>query len=175
MWLRNMYKSEDLKILKFGDKLLRAVIAAVNNGNPVLIEDVQEAIDPAIDPLLVHSEYVGEGGFKQIRLGDAVHNYDDEFKLYMTTKMPNPFYPPEVCIKVTLINFTVTFEGLEEQLLGDVVVKEKPEVERQRDKIVLQMAADKKTLLDIENKILYQLTNSTEEQILDEDTLIDML
>ena len=37
------------------------------------------------------------------------------------------------------------------------------------------MAADKKTLLDIENKILYQLTNSTEEQILDEDTLIDML
>lgn len=123
----------------------------------------------------MHSEYTGEGGFKQIRLGDAVHNYDDEFKLYMTTKMPNPFYPPEVCIKVTLINFTVTFEGLEEQLLGDVVVKEKPEVERQRDKIVLQMAADKKTLLDIENKILYQLTNSTEEQILDEDTLIDML
>jgi hypothetical protein len=40
MWLRNMYKNEDLKILKFGDKLLRAVIAAVNNGNPVLIEDV---------------------------------------------------------------------------------------------------------------------------------------
>lgn len=175
MWLRNMYKNEDLKLLKFGDKLLRAVIAAVNNGNPVLIEDVQESIDPAIDPLLVHSEYMGEGGFKQIRLGDATHNYDDEFKLYMTTKMPNPFYPPEVCIKVTLINFTVTFEGLEEQLLGDVVVKEKPEVERQRDQIVLQMAADKKTLLDIENKILYELTNSTEEQILDQDVLIDML
>ena len=66
----------------------------------------------------------------------------------MTTKMPNPHYPPEICIKVTLINFTVTFEGLEEQLLGDVVVKEKPEVEAQRDKIVIQMSEDKKTRFD---------------------------
>ena len=64
----------------------------------------------------------------------------------MCSKLPNPHYPPEVCIKVTLINFTVTFEGLEEQLLGDVVIKEKPEVEAKRDEIVLQMAADKKTL-----------------------------
>ena len=93
----------------------------------------------------------------------------------MTTKMPNPHYPPEISIKVTLINFTVTFEGLEEQLLGDVVVKEKPEVEAQRDKIVIQMAADKKTLQDIEKKILKMLSESTEEQILDEDTLIDTL
>jgi dynein heavy chain len=59
------------------------------------------------------------------------------FRLYMTTKMANPEYKPEVCIKVTLINFTVTFAGLEEQLLGDVVKKERPDVEEQRDKIVL--------------------------------------
>lgn len=93
----------------------------------------------------------------------------------MTTKLPNPHYPPEVCIKVTLINFTVTVEGLEEQLLGDVVIKEKPEVEAQRDRIVIQMSEDKKTLKNIENTILKMLTESTEEQILDEDTLIDVL
>lgn len=93
----------------------------------------------------------------------------------MTSKLPNPHYPPEVCIKVTLINFTVTFEGLEEQLLGDVVVKEKPEIEAQRDQIIIQMAADKSTLKNIENTILKMLTESTEEQILDEDTLINVL
>lgn len=37
------------------------------------------------------------------------------------------------------------------------------------------MAADKKTLKDIENKILRMLSESTEEQILDEDTLINTL
>eukprot|EP00955_Chlamydomonas_euryale_P053282 355458-Chlamydomonas_euryale.AAC.1 len=37
--------------------------------------------------------------------------------------MPNPHYLPEVCIKVTIINFTVTMKGLEDQLLGEVVRK----------------------------------------------------
>jgi dynein heavy chain len=124
--------------MKFGSKtFLRDMSMSVNNGFPVLVEDVVEHVDPGLDPILMHSEYMGDGGIKQIRLGDTVYDYDDGFKLYMTTKLPNPHYPPEVCIKVTLINFTVTFEGLEEQLLGDVVIKEKPEVEAQRDKIVV--------------------------------------
>jgi len=171
-----MNKKENMSLLKFGSlTFLREVSAAVNNGNPILIEDVMENIDPGLDPILMHSEFMGDGGIKQIKLGEATQDYDDNFRLFMTTKLPNPHYPPEVCIKVTLINFTVTFEGLEEQLLGDVVIKEKPEVEAQRDKIVIQMAADKKTLKNIENTILKMLTESTEEQILDEDTLINVL
>ena len=35
---------------------------------------------------------------------------DPAFKLYLTTKLPNPHYMPETCIKVTLINFTVTIK-----------------------------------------------------------------
>lgn len=49
-------------------------------------------------------------------------DYADSFKMYLTTKMPNPHYLPEVCIKVNIINFTVTMEGLEDQLLGQVGV-----------------------------------------------------
>jgi len=93
----------------------------------------------------------------------------------MATKMPNPHYIPEICIKVTLINFTVTFDGLRQQMLGDVVVLEKPEVEAKRDTIVLTMAADSKTLRDLENNVLKLLSEATLEQILDEDTLIDTL
>lgn len=62
--------------------------------------------------------------------------------------------------------------GLEEQLLGDVVIQEKPEVERKRDQIVVSMDRDKNTLVSIEDQILKQLAESTEEQILDEDDLI---
>lgn len=110
-----------------------------------------------------------------MRLGDSNVDYDDNFNLFMTTKMPNPHYIPEICIKVTLINFTVTFDGLQQQLLGDVVVAERPEVEKQRDEIVLTMAADSKTLKDLENNILKLLSEATLEQILDEDTLIEIL
>ena len=110
-----------------------------------------------------------------MRLGDSNIDYDDNFKFFMTTKMPNPHYLPEVCIKVTLINFTVTFRGLEEQLLGDVVIQEKPEIEKKRDEIVVTMDADQRTLKNIEITILKLLSESTEEQILDEDNLINVL
>lgn len=81
--------------------------------------------------------YKTEAGIWQVRLGDSNVNYDHNFNFFMTTKMPNPHYIPEICIKVTLINFTVTFEGLQQQLLGDVVIAEKPATEKQKDTIVL--------------------------------------
>jgi dynein heavy chain len=111
----------------------------------------------------------------QIKLGDTSVNYDEAFKLFMTTKMPNPHYIPEICIKVTLINFTVTFEGLQQQMLGDVVIAEKPEIEAKKDQIVLTMAADAKNLKDLENTILQKLSGASTEEILDEDTLINIL
>jgi len=102
-------------MIKFGKPtFLRDIGNAVRNGNPVLINDVQDKIDAGLDPILLHSEFKGEGGVLQIRLGETLADYDKNFRLYMTTKLPNPHYAPEVCIKVTLINFTVTFEGLEE-------------------------------------------------------------
>ena len=37
-------------------------------------------------------------------------DYDPNFKLFLTTKLANPHYLPEICITTTLINFTVTRE-----------------------------------------------------------------
>ena len=59
--------------------------------------------------------------------------------------------------------------------MGDVVVQEKPEVERKRDEIIVSMDRDKNTLVSIEDSILKLLAESTEEQILDEDNLIIIL
>lgn len=58
-----------------------------------------------------------QGGRLLIRLGDSDIDYDKNFRFYMTSKLSNPHYLPEVCIKVTIINFTVTKSGLEDQLL----------------------------------------------------------
>jgi dynein heavy chain len=58
-----------------------------------------------------------QDGKTMIRLGDTDVVYDENFRFYVTTKLPNPHYSPEICIQVTLINFTVTLSGLEEQLL----------------------------------------------------------
>ena len=93
-----MEKDNKLSLLKFGtDIFLRSMITNVSVGNPILLKQA----------------YKTEAGIWQVRLGDSNVNYDHNFNFFMTTKMPNPHYIPEICIKVTLINFTVTFEGLQ--------------------------------------------------------------
>ena len=107
-------------------------------------------------------------------MGDTDVDYDPNFKFYLTTKMPNPHYLPEVCIKVTIINFTVTIKGLEDQLLGDVVRKERPDLEEAKDRLVLSISNDKKQLKDLEDKIL-RLLKESEGNILDDVDLIKTL
>ena len=54
-----------------------------------------------------HQTYKLQGS-TVIKLGDAVIPYHNDFKFYMTTKLPNPHYTPEVSTKVTLVNFTLS-------------------------------------------------------------------
>lgn len=60
-----------------------------------------------------------------IKLGENVIEYSKDFRFYITTKLRNPHYLPEVAVKVSLLNFMITPEGLEDQLLGIVVAKER--------------------------------------------------
>lgn len=67
-------------------------------------------------------------------------SYDDKFKFFVTTKLTNPHYAPEVSTKTTMVNFAVKEQGLEAQLLGIVVRKEKPQLEEQKDELVMTIA-----------------------------------
>jgi dynein heavy chain, axonemal len=172
-WIRNM-KGSDLKVIKLSEgKFLRSLENAVRTGQPVLLEDVGEQLDPAIEPLLL-KQTIRQGGRLLMKLGDSMVEYDRNFHLYITTKLSNPHYLPEVCIKVTIINFTVTNVGLEGQLLADVVKLEKPELEEQRNQLIVNIANDKKQLKEIEEKILKLLFNS-QGNILDDEELINTL
>lgn len=92
----------------------------------------------------------------------------------MTSKMANPHYLPEVCIKVTIINFTVTLSGLEDQLLSDVVGLERPDLEEQRNQLIVKINADKNQLNAIEDRIL-KLLSESQGNILDNEELINIL
>jgi dynein heavy chain, axonemal len=80
-------------------------------GLTVLLEEVSESIDPALDSIVTKSTFVEEGVTK-IKFGDKSLFYDPNFKLLLTTKIANPHFLPEVCIKLTIINFSITFQGL---------------------------------------------------------------
>lgn len=77
-------------------------------------------------------------------------------------------------MQVTLINFTVTLEGLEEQLLTHVVRIENKELEDDKNKLVVNISNDRRQLKGLEDKIL-KLLNDAGDTILDDDQAIKML
>lgn len=104
-----------LKIIKLSDgpSYQKAMETAIMTGSTVIIEDVSQELDPGLDSVLTKAIYK-EDGLEKINFGDRPIIYDRNFKLYITTKLANPHFLPEICIKLTIINFTVTFDGLEE-------------------------------------------------------------
>tara|TARA_B110000091_G_C13815478_1_gene477476 strand:- start:105 stop:4382 length:4278 start_codon:yes stop_codon:yes gene_type:complete len=173
-WIKKMESKNKIVASRLTDKnMLRDLENCIRIGKPLLIEDIGEILDPALEPVLQKATFK-QGGRLLIRLGDSDVDYDPAFKFYLTTKMPNPHYLPEVCIKVTIINFTVTTVGLEDQLLGDVVLQERPDVQENLNKLVAGMAADAKQMKILDAKILKGLSES-EGNILDDVEFIQTL
>ena len=62
--------------------------------------------------------------------------------------------------QVTLLNFMITPQGLQDQLLGIVAAKEKPELEEKKNELIVESAENQKQLKEIEDKILEVLSTS---------------
>jgi dynein heavy chain len=173
-WVRNMEAENKLVVMKLTDSdYLRKLEIALQFGTPVLLENVQEELPAALEPVLLRQTFK-KGGTVMIKLGEAVIEYSEKFKFYMTTKLRNPHYLPEVSVKVTLLNFMITPVGLEDQMLGIVVAKEKPELEEEKNRLILQGAENKKQLKEIEDQILHVLSSSSG-NILDDVSAIEVL
>lgn len=96
------------------------------------------------------------------------------YRLYITTKLRNPHYLPEVAVKVTLVNFMITTVGLEDQLLGITVAKERPDLEGEKNALIIQGAENKRQLKEIEDKIL-EVLSSSQGNILEDETGVQIL
>ena len=99
-WIKKMFKENGLKVIKLveGHSYQKEMENAIMTGATVLIEDVSEELDPGLDSILTKSIYKDEGLMK-INFGDRPIIYDNRFKLFITTKLPNPHFLPEICIK----------------------------------------------------------------------------
>ncbi|XP_063845652.1 dynein axonemal heavy chain 7-like isoform X5 [Scylla paramamosain] len=173
-WIRNMEKDNSLQVVKLSDPdFIRTLENCIQFGQPVLLENVGEELDPILEPLLLKQTFK-QSGSTCIKLGDATIEYSADFRMYLTTKLSNPNYVPEVSVKVTLVNFALTGAGLEDQLLALVVAHEKPELEEERVTLMLQTAQNKKNLKELEDRILSTLSSS-KGSILEDETAINIL
>ncbi|KAJ9436464.1 Dynein gamma chain, partial [Diplonema papillatum] len=167
-----------VRITQLSDKNLRRYLQEqMEAGLTLIVENVGEELDPSLDPVLEHLVARGRKPYIPLQSesgGDLRLDYHSDFKIFFTTKLPNPSLTPETFAKVSVIDFTVTMTGLEQQLLSEVIGKEKAELEEERLRLVQNMNENKKMLSSLEDRLLTQLSMSNT-NLIDDEVLIATL
>lgn len=173
-WVKNMEKTNNLAVIKQSDgNYVRILENCIQFGKPVLMEHIGEELDPVLEPVLLKQTFKQQG-VEYLKIGENIVEYSKDFLFYMTTGLRNPHYLPEVAVKVCLLNFMITPQGLQDQLLGLVAAKEKPELEEKKNQLILESAANSKQLKEIEDQIL-EVLSSSKGNILEDETAIKIL
>ena len=85
----------------------------MENGEILIVEGIENDIDPILDPIL-EKQFTKKGRTLKISIGGQLVDFNPNFKLFLITKLSNPVFSPELSAKTTIIDFTVTQHGLEQ-------------------------------------------------------------
>lgn len=173
-WIKKREAYNNLKVLSFNDSdFLKQLEMSVKYGSPVLFQDVDDYIDPVIGNLL-EKNFKVQSGQLFVVLGGKDVEVDPNFRMYLTTKISNPVLDPSIYAKALVINYSVTLDGLEDQLLSVVVREERRDLEEQREMLIEETSINKNLLSTLEDSLLRELSNSSD-NILDNEDLISTL
>ncbi len=108
-FLMAKYRKHNIVKTSFLDRgagFMKTLGSAIRFGTPLLIEDA-EAIDPVLNPIL-NREIQRTGGRTFIRLGSEDIDYSPQFLVILSTRNSVAHFSPDLCSRVTLVNFTIT-------------------------------------------------------------------
>ncbi|KAF7250799.1 Cytoplasmic dynein 2 heavy chain 1 [Varanus komodoensis] len=172
-WLKTHLKESRLEIINQQDaNFINALELAVRFGKTLIIQEM-DGVEPVLYPLL-RKDLVAQGPRYVVQIGDKIIDYNEEFCLFLSTRNPNPYIPPDAASIVTEVNFTITRSGLRGQLLALTIQHEKPDLEEQKTKLLQQEEDKKIQLAKLEESLLETLATS-QGNILENKDLIESL
>ncbi|KAN0138520.1 Dynein heavy chain and region D6 of dynein motor domain containing protein [Lactarius tabidus] len=172
-FLLNEHKDRKITVTSFLDEaFLKVLESALRFGNPLLIQDV-EHLDPILNAVL-NKEIRRTGGRVLIRLGSQDIDFSPSFTMFLSTRDPSVDFSPDICSRVTFVNFTMTRSSLQSQSLDQVLKVERPDTEQKRTDLMKVQGEFRVRLRTLE-KLLLQALNESSGNILDDDKVIDTL
>ena len=157
-----------LHCIRTGKGMMQVLERAISMGDTVIVEGLGEELDPVLTPVLERRLTKNKKGKWVLQLGGRDLEYHQGFRLILHTKLANPHYLPEVQAEATVVDFTVSMEGLEDQLLALVIDHEKPELERQRLQLVWQNNLFHIRMQELEDTLIEKIGNKGEDILADE-------
>lgn len=172
-FLLNQFKDKKITKTSFLDSsFMKNLESSLRFGNPLLVQDV-ESMDPVLNPVL-NKEIRKKGGRILIRLGDQDVDFSPSFVIFLFTRDPTAHFTPDLCSRVTFVNFTVTPSSLHAQCLHEVLKAERPDTHKKRTDLLKLQGEFKVKLRNLEKSLLNALSQS-EGNILDNDNIISTL
>ncbi|TRY83561.1 hypothetical protein DNTS_016270 [Danionella cerebrum] len=136
-------------------------------------KNLEKSYDPILNPVL-NREVRRTGGRVLITLGDQDIDLSPSFVIFLSTRDPTVEFPPDLCSRVTFVNFTVTRSSLQSQCLNEVLKAERPDVDEKRSDLLKLQGEFQLRLRQLEKSLL-QALNEVKGRILDDDTIISTL
>lgn len=172
-FLLNEYRDRKITVTSFLDEaFLKNLESALRFGNPLLIQDV-EHLDPILNAVL-NKEIRRTGGRVLIRLGSQDIDFSPSFTMFLATRDPSVEFSPDICSRVTFVNFTMTRSSLQSQSLDQALKVERPDTDRKRTDLMKVQGEFRLRLRTLE-KLLLQALNDSTGNILDDDKVIATL
>jgi dynein heavy chain 1 len=172
-FLQNAYRDRKITVTSFLDEsFLKNLESALRFGNPLLIQDV-ENLDPILNSVL-NRELRRTGGRVLIRIGNQDIDFSPSFTMFLSTRDPSVEFSPDICSRVTFVNFTMTRSSLQTQALDKVLKVERPEIDKKRTDLMKLQGEFRLRLRHLERSLL-QALNESSGSILDDDKVIETL
>ncbi|WVQ81477.1 hypothetical protein IAT38_003601 [Cryptococcus sp. DSM 104549] len=172
-FLQNEYRDRKITVTSFLDEsFLKNLESALRFGNPLLIQDV-ENLDPILNSVL-NRELRRTGGRVLIRIGNQDIDFSPAFTMFLSTRDPSVEFSPDICSRVTFVNFTMTRSSLQTQALDKVLKVERPEIDQKRTDLMKLQGEFRVRLNHLERSLL-QALNESSGSILDDDKVIETL
>lgn len=155
--MTSFYKTRKIEVSTYDDQNFYKILEkCLRFGLPILIRNV-EAMNPLMNSIL-NKEVVRVSGRVLVRVGDQEIDFNNNFLLFMMTMNQEAKFTPDLCSRVTFVNFTVTQSSLENQCINIYLKNERKDIEAKRIEFLKLQGEYVLTLRKLEDDLLTKIS-----------------